>query len=278
MPAQPTTPPAVTSDRPPFACVPRELVESPEVSAQAVRVYALLTRYADLPNGAVPTLARLADTAGVTQQTVRRAVRELQAAGWVAVEHRAEPDRGQTSNRYHLHSRPVADARPPDADDAGPPDTGDTGPPISGGTRERPTRSETNETPLAPPHGGAQEQPTLTGDPPPGNGQKPRRRRPDPIFDALMEALGWDPGELTHTSRGQANRAVKELRDAGASPEGIRARADRYRRTWPDCSLTPSALVKHYTALGAKPPGGGYDNPASPNPNPANLPPGKGVM
>ena len=85
-------------------------------------------------------------------------------------------------------------------------------------------------------------------------------REPDPIFEALIDACGLDIDELTSSARGAANKATKELRDVGASPDGIHARAKVYRQKWPDRELTPSALAKHYAQLGAKakgPPSGG---------------------
>jgi hypothetical protein len=77
-------------------------------------------------------------------------------------------------------------------------------------------------------------------------------REPDLIFEALVQACGLDMDELTSSARGAANKAAKELRDIGASPEGIHARARLYVQKWPDASLTPSALAKNYAQLGAR--------------------------
>ena len=84
---------------------------------------------------------------------------------------------------------------------------------------------------------------------------KPARkpREPDPIFDAVIAACGLDLSELTDTARGAANRAVKELKKIGATPEGIRARARVHLDKWPDATLTPSSLAKNYAQLGASP-------------------------
>lgn len=85
---------------------------------------------------------------------------------------------------------------------------------------------------------------------------KPARkpRAPDPIFDALIEACGLDPGELTDSARGAINKAAKELRSIDASPEGIRARAEVHRRRWPNAELTATSLAKNYALLGVSRP------------------------
>ena len=80
---------------------------------------------------------------------------------------------------------------------------------------------------------------------------KPTRER-DLIFEAITEACGLDLDELTSSARGAANKAAKELREIGASPEGIHARARLYVQKWPDAALTPSALAKNYAQLGAR--------------------------
>jgi hypothetical protein len=83
---------------------------------------------------------------------------------------------------------------------------------------------------------------------------KPPRER-DYIFEAITDSCGLNRKELTASARGAANKAAKELRDIGASPEGIHARAAIYRKKWPDATLTPSALAKNYAQLGVTPNG-----------------------
>lgn len=75
-------------------------------------------------------------------------------------------------------------------------------------------------------------------------------RKPDEVWDAVIEACGLDVSQLTKSARGATNRAVKELRDVGASPDGIKARAQVHRRRWPNAELTPTSLAKNYAQLG----------------------------
>lgn len=80
------------------------------------------------------------------------------------------------------------------------------------------------------------------------NGSKKKR---DHIFETLVDVCGYRLDELTKTARGRLNAAAKELREIGASPDGVRARAGVYRRRWPDIDLTPQGLVANYPQLGA---------------------------
>lgn len=54
---------------------------------------------------------------------------------------------------------------------------------------------------------------------------------------------------MTKSERGRYNRALKELRDAGATPDEITKRARHYAQTYPGASLTPTALATHWSSL-----------------------------
>jgi hypothetical protein len=69
------------------------------------------------------------------------------------------------------------------------------------------------------------------------------------FVEAIMSVCKLAQTDLTASARGAVNSAVKQLRDAGASPGEIEARAEIYRRLYPDAVLTPLALVKHWPAL-----------------------------
>jgi hypothetical protein len=75
-----------------------------------------------------------------------------------------------------------------------------------------------------------------------------RGRRRDAHFETLLEVCGIEAASLTESGRGAVNRALRELRAVGATPEEIRRRAARYRVRY-SLPLTPSALAKHWAAL-----------------------------
>lgn len=75
-------------------------------------------------------------------------------------------------------------------------------------------------------------------------------RQRDVLWDALEQVLGSSPS--TTSERGRWNKALKEIRDAGAQPEDVRLRAREYKRRWPDVSLTASALASNWGSLKPK--------------------------
>lgn len=81
------------------------------------------------------------------------------------------------------------------------------------------------------------------------NGVSLNGRARDLLWEALVEEVGSSPS--TRSERGAWNSALKELREAEATPEGIHVKAQVYRRRWPEVSLTPTALAKHWGALAA---------------------------
>jgi hypothetical protein len=82
------------------------------------------------------------------------------------------------------------------------------------------------------------------------------QRERDELFEAVAEVCGITVAELTKTSRGPMNNAVGQLRSVSATPGQVKVRANRYRQRYPDTSLTPSALVKHWPALAEQNPTG----------------------
>lgn len=76
-----------------------------------------------------------------------------------------------------------------------------------------------------------------------------RQRPKDHLWEALLQAIGRDPE--TTIERKRWNAALKELRDAGASPEDITGRASAYRREWPGVELTPHGLAVNWSRFGS---------------------------
>jgi hypothetical protein len=77
-------------------------------------------------------------------------------------------------------------------------------------------------------------------------------RPPDEIWDQLVLECGADTSEMTKSERGRYNKAVKELKEVGATAKDISQRAAVYRSTYPNLHVTPNALVVHWSRC--KPP------------------------
>lgn len=71
-------------------------------------------------------------------------------------------------------------------------------------------------------------------------------RARDPLWDALVDALGLEPLEITPRRRGKLNAALKELRAVHASPEEVARRARAYRYKYPGAALSELALADHW--------------------------------
>ena len=90
-----------------FAIVPENLIDDPNISHGALRLYAVLERHANTDDEAWPRRATLAKRLAVTEKTIDRWKDQLVAAGWIHVEHRFR-DGEQISNRYTLRRDPRA--------------------------------------------------------------------------------------------------------------------------------------------------------------------------
>lgn len=209
----------------PFSIVPEWLLTA-EVSANAVRLYGLLVRYADKEGHAHPSRRTLGKRIHVSPDTIDRALKELVAIGAVEVEHRRDESGDLTSNAYIL--------RP-------------------GGRKDAATRGRTDAATVAAPM--RHEREPLEREPlerdieatAETNGAPIKKHRakhkPDPIWDVFVEIYG----EPTPLNRKAWNAAAKVLRDFGADPEELRTFINGVAGTpnhW--AGVTPTAAAKHY--------------------------------
>jgi len=68
------------------------------------------------------------------------------------------------------------------------------------------------------------------------------------VFTALVDVFEYNVNDLTKSTRGQLNKAAKELKEVGATAHDIRARAQNFILTY-GWKPTPLALVKHWADL-----------------------------
>lgn len=96
----------VSSDTGPFGIVPEWVIFHPNLSAQAIRVYAVLAIHADRKND-TSWLGRkaIAEEAQCSLSTCDRALGELTNEGALKIESRSRTDGSQTSNLYTIIRR-----------------------------------------------------------------------------------------------------------------------------------------------------------------------------
>lgn len=236
-----------------FAIVP-EWVLFADISAQAIRLYAVLARYADQSNRANPSRRAIAERMRCSRDTVDRALRELQTIGAVQVVPQISEHGDRTSNLYVLAVRPPsrtdAPTPPQECGDGGRTDAA-TGGRTDAAVNDNHIEREPHEREIY----------TLAAP------SVPRSRPRDPLFEAVVEVCyGVPHDQLTDTERGRANRAVAELRKISATPEDVFSRAVEYRARSPDYPLMPQTLTKLWNDL-AIPRGGSrnHHRPRTPN-------------
>jgi len=76
------------------------------------------------------------------------------------------------------------------------------------------------------------------------------KRKPDPLWDVAVELCnGGGAGPITQSERGKWNKGLKELRDAGATPEQLRAAIAVYKRRNKGCACNPLAIAGQWGKL-----------------------------
>ena len=199
-----------------FSIVPEWVIDAP-ISAQAVRVYAVLCRYADKDDGTCfPSIKTLAERIHVSESTIKRALKELKAIGAIKSQKRYDKATGeQTSNLYTvMRSKELIYDLPNVIDDTSP---------SSSETYKLESINQSHSL---------------------ENNLEDRKR----LWSALVDAIGYQP--TTQVERAGWNKCIKQLREAGAKADEIPSRVSQYKALFKGMTLTPYALVKHWTLLG----------------------------
>ena len=199
-----------------FSIVPEWVIDAP-ISAQAVRVYAVLCRYADKDDGTCfPSIRTLAERIHVSESTIKRALKELKAIGAIKSQKRFDKATGeQTSNLYTvMRSKELIYDLPNVIDDTSP---------SSSETYKLESNNQSHSL---------------------ENNLEDRKR----LWSALVDAIGYQP--TTQVERAGWNKCIKQLREAGAKADEIPSRVSQYKKLFKGMTLTPYALVKHWSLLG----------------------------
>lgn len=195
----------------------------------------VLLSLADHANGhtrlCIPGQKAIAEQCSMSVRTVQRHLETLEASGLITREARMRGEgRGRTSDRYYLNDQ---------RDNPAP-------------TRQVDKTNATNQDDqhdtvgVAEPEENRKEEPIAAA---PRQAPAKKTKEPDLLFEAIAKACGIDIKQLTGTSRGQLNKATKELRDIGATPDQVAGKAQAWRSQYENASLTPTALVKHWPSL-----------------------------
>lgn len=199
-----------------FSIVPEWVIDAP-ISAQAVRVYAVLCRYADKDDGTCfPSIRTLAERINVSESTIKRAIKELKTIGAIKSQKRFDKATGeQTSNLYTvMRSKELIYDLPHVIDDTSP-------------SSSETYKLESNN------HSQSLEE-----------NFEDRKV----LWNALVDAIGYQPS--TQVERAGWNKCIKQLREAGAKADEIPSRVSQYKTLFKGMTLTPYALVKHWSLLG----------------------------
>jgi biotin operon repressor len=78
---------------------------------------------------------------------------------------------------------------------------------------------------------------------------EPRAKKRDEVWDAIMEACGVNTATINSNERGRYNKAVKLLKESGATGAQIHTRVQVYRRKFKGASVTPVAIANHWSEL-----------------------------
>ena len=201
-----------------FSIIPEWLTES-KVSDNAFRIYATLCRFADKDDGSCyPSIKTIANKCGKSPSSVKRGIKELKDLGIITVEARYI-NKEQTSNLYTIIYDPNKVRF------------------ISELTRQ--VKSD-----------------TVVGS---NMSHKPKKNNQSHIvkkdnsirkhlFNSLCEAIGYKPQTKTEISG--FNKVIKEISEAGGTPEDVLQRVEVYKKKWKGMSVTPYAIAKNWTILG----------------------------
>ena len=93
-------------------------------------------------------------------------------------------------------------------------------------------------------HPGAQEGKGKEGN---GIASEDAGNKRDLLWEAMLKGCGLSlTAKPTESERGAWNKALKDLRKAGATEQDIVRRCQAYRKLWPSVSLTPTALARRW--------------------------------
>lgn len=203
----------------------------------------------DGDGGAWPSVKTLAKYGGCDSRQVQRALKQLEQAGEIqriigaGGDENTRPDRRPNRYRILVSCPPSCDGTTKHKERG---DSGDT--PRRDGVTSTAERGDIRGS-----NGVVEMSPEPSYEPsvePLAAAPRESKPRPkDDIFEAVANACAIPLDRLTATERGRINKAAKELRDIGTTPDEIARKAQAYRQQYPDMPLTPQALTGNWAQL-----------------------------
>ena len=210
-----------------FSVVPEWVIDHPDITDKALRLYCVLARYTDSDRTAFPSRLTLANRMGrCNRSTVDRALEVLEAIGAVKVQRRLDPANPQKhlTSLYTLQVaarlRVAAPAQPPSRVGA------------ARGSRVGAAQNE-NHLEREPLNELAAKKP-----------RSPAQRELDGLMESLIEACQYERTSITDPMWGNLRTAAATLRTVKAQPADVGQRAIHYRLNHPEWELTPTSLAK----------------------------------
>jgi hypothetical protein len=183
------------------------------------------------------SLAQLVRETRLAKSAIQKAVDKLIQMNVIKKERRSNPETGHEANYYSLVFKT--------SDEVGGYLPGGKGaiPPERYSNKERATERKVS--------GPTSSSPDVEEDSGTTHAPVPKKRRIDPLWDAVVAGLGIDTGSITSSARGAINLALKELRGVSnpVTPEEIPKLVAAYQTGGYIWALTPSTLTKYLHEL-----------------------------
>jgi DNA-binding transcriptional ArsR family regulator len=95
--------PSIYVQRGPFEMIPHWLLDQPDLTSHAIRLYLVLRSFGDENRASWPGRSLLARRLGVSPSTISRAINDLEVAGAICYKNRPGEGKQMQSNMYHIH-------------------------------------------------------------------------------------------------------------------------------------------------------------------------------
>lgn len=210
----------------PFAVIPEWVLYHPDLSDGAKVLYGALQRHVGSTGTAWPGQERLATLLNCSVRTIKARTAELEQAGAIRKQRRF-----RSTTIYTL----VADS-PKRGKILPHKDVQDSAPQRGEILPDRTRATEREKNPPTPQRGDESE----------GYARKARRQD---LCDAVMRECRIRSKDVTRSQQRAIDRCAEQLDAVAANPSEVRRRAREFRMRWPNITLTPAGLARHWAGL-----------------------------